>query len=158
MNSNQPPIRGVIRSDYLGQIAVLFPVVFWAMYLIVDVFGFFPSLRPGRTPMTAESAPFLLCLAAGATVIGIPLMILRLNWFRSLFAGGEQVDGKVIRVWFYRGRGRVEFSYEYQGREHTVSRALAANKRTRMLKAGDAVRIIADPAKPRRAVICDLYQ
>lgn len=108
--------------------------------------------------MTAEAAPFLLILSAGATLIGIPVMMLRFNWFRSLFTVGQEIEGRVVRVWFYRGRGRVEFCYEYQGQEYAVGRAVGANRQTRMLKVGDSVPVLVDPANPRKAAIRDLYQ
>lgn len=146
----------IILSDYLAQLAVLFPLVMWGIYVAAAVIGL-PALKPGRPPLTAEDSPQLLYMAVIFTIVGIPALIWRFRRFQSLFDCGQEVEGRVVRVWFYRGRGRVEFEYAYQDRLFKRSQAIASNRRTRRLRTETEVTVVVDPSNPGRAAIRQLY-
>lgn len=40
-----PTVLSILRADYLALVAVLFPVVFWVIYIATAYLGFFPGFR-----------------------------------------------------------------------------------------------------------------
>lgn len=128
----KPSVIRIIESDYTALSAVLFPTIIWVMYVAIEYFGFFPSFR-GRDSLTGESAPFFLNFAIIVTLICIPLLIWRVHFFKKLFSKGVEVPGLIANIWFHRDRGRVEYTYTYQGKTYHRGNAIMKSGRTKTL-------------------------
>ena len=134
----------VISTDYPSYLSVLFPIVFGSFTAY-----FFATEN--------NSSQLFLFLAIGATVIGIPILIQRYRNISSVFANGTEMKGEITSVGFFRGRGRVEYSYTFQGEKLTSSNAINRNGRTRNLRVGQAVKVFVDPDNPKQAFIQEIY-
>jgi hypothetical protein len=149
------PIR-IIKSDYFALLTVLAPLAFWLIYLALAYFGYLPHPRGGG-PLSASDAPFFLKLALVTTLVCVPLLIWRVRHFRAVFGHGEEVIGRITNVFFFRDRGRVEFTYTYAGQRYRARNALHRTKEAAALKEGDEVVLVVSRSEPRRAYIRDLF-
>ena len=154
--SRQLPLLRVAQTDYIAFLALGFPGVIWVIYIAVAYFGFFPDLR-GREPLTGAAAPFFLRLGIITTLVGVPLFIWRVRSFQALFAQGAQVAGRITSISFFRDRGRIEYTYTWEGKTYKGYNAVMKTKRTQALEPGTEVILIVDKNHPQRALIRDLY-
>jgi hypothetical protein len=154
--NRQPPVLRIVQSDYIALLAVLAPVVAWGMYIATAYFGFFPGLR-GDDPLTGADAPFFLYAGVAVTLIAIPLLTVRVRSFQSLFRRGVELPGRITDISFYRDRGRIEYTYSYQGQTYQGANAIQKTGRAQALQPGAEVTLLVDPDKPDRALIRDLY-
>jgi len=144
MQSQRPSLLRVISTDYPSYLSVLFPIVFGGFSLYFFVAG-------------NDAVRLFLPLAIAATVIGIPVLVQRYRIISSVFAEGAQTKGIVTSLSFFRGRGRAEYSYTFQGAKQVSANAINKNSRTRKLRVGEAVTVIVDPNNPKRAFIREIY-
>jgi hypothetical protein len=153
----KPSTFRIIQSDYLALLGVLVPIVSLIMYIAVAYFGYFPGLR-GRDPIQGtEGAPLFLNLFIAGLVIGVPLAIWRIRSIQRLFSKSVEVVGQITDVSFHRDRGRVEYSYTYQGQAYSGGNAIMKTGKTQKLRSGNEVVLLVNPDDPRRALIRDLY-
>jgi hypothetical protein len=156
-SSSKASIVRIIQSDYIAMVAALAPAVLIAMYVAISYFGFFPGLR-GRDPIQgSEGAPFFLYGSIVALLVAVPVVMWRVKSIQDVFAKGVEIPGEITNVSFYRDRGRVEYTYSYQGQAYSGGNAVMKTGRTKALTPGEEVTLIVDQHEPRRAVIRDLY-
>ncbi len=155
----RPSLVRIILSDYIAFLAVLFPLVFWGIFIATAFFGGAPALRGrgGRDPIPPEAAPFFLYASLIVTLLGVAILIWRIRSFQSVFTRGVSVPGRILRVSLARDRGRVEYQYSYQDQTYRAAHAVHKAGRARALRPNDAVTVVVDPENPRRAFIHDLY-
>ncbi|MGE5597915.1 MAG: DUF3592 domain-containing protein [Bacteroidota bacterium] len=151
-----PSLTRIISTDYPAMLAVLFPVVAWGIYAALRIFGRLPD-RHGRMVSSAEAGPFFFYVGLAALVIGVPLLVMRVRTLRGAFSRGIETEGLITNLYFHRDRGRVEYTYEYQGRTYKRRNAINRNNRTRKLVMGTKTVVVVDPDKPERAFIKALY-
>jgi hypothetical protein len=144
MQSRGPSLFRVISTDYPSFLSVLFPIVFGGF----SIYFFFTR---------NDAFQLFLLLAIGATVVGIPVLGQRYRVISSVFADGSEAKGVVTGLSFFRGRGRVEYSYTFKGEKQVSANAINKNSRTRKLRVGEAVTVIVDPNNPKRAFIQEIY-
>ena len=144
MQKQSPSLFRVISTDYPSYLSVLFPIVFGSFTAY-----FFATEN--------SSSQLFFFLAIAATVIGIPILIQRYRTISSVFANGTKTKGEITSIGFFRGRGRVEYSYTIQGAKQTSGNAINRNSRTRKLRIGQNVNIVVDPDDPKRAFIQEIY-
>lgn len=149
------PFR-IAQTDYVAFLALAFPAVFWVIHIATAYFGFFPDLR-GREPLTEAAAPFFRHLGIITTLVGVPLFVWRVRSFQALFAQGVPVMGRMTSVSFFRDRGRVEYTYAYEGRTYNGYHVVMKTKRTQALRPDTEVMLIVDRSNPKRALIRDVY-
>ena len=144
MQNQNTSLFRVISTDYPSFLSVLFPIVFGSF----TTYFFFTA---------NDSLQLFLLLTIGVTVIGIPFLIQRYRMISSVMADGIQVPGVVTRIGFFRGRGRVEYSYTVQGENQMSGNAINKTSRTRDLKVGQTVKVSVDRNDLRRAFIREIY-
>ncbi|HNS52250.1 MAG TPA: hypothetical protein PKO09_13835 [Anaerolineae bacterium] len=143
MRQAPSPLR-IIGTDYLASLSALFPLVAWAMALGARFFD------PG-------AAAFFLRFAPAVTAAGLVVIAWRVWLIRSVVGGGTEVPGAITGAGFFRGRGRVEYVYTYQGKKLQGSNAVQANRASRSMVPGRDVTVMIDPLKPKRAFVRELY-
>lgn len=144
--NTQTSLKKILFTDYYAFIGWVMPV-FCVGVLILQFFI-------GETLQTIIT---LALYFAPLSLAGIVLALWRVQVIRRVFDEGLQVPAVVVKVAFFRGRGRVEVVYDYQG-ERILSRNLVMkNKSTDMLREGMPVVALIDPGKPRRAFVRELY-
>ena len=144
MQNQNPSLFRVISTDYPSFLSILFPIVFGGF----TAYFFFTG---------NDSLQLFLILSAVVTILGIPLLIQRYRMISSVFSEGDQVPGIVTRIRFFRGRGRVEYSYTAQGEKQISGNAINKNSHTKELKVGQTVKVSVDRGNPKRAFIRDIY-
>jgi hypothetical protein len=90
-------------------------------------------------------------------LLGLPLFVWRIRHIRAFFTRGIEVTGQILDSWFFRGRGRVEYTYTYHDQTYRSSSAINKTAQTAILERGDEVVLMVDPHDPKRALIRDLY-
>ena len=144
MQNQNPSLFRVISTDYPSYLSVLFPLVFGGFAIYFFAVG-------------NDALQLFLFLAIGVTVVGIPVLLQRYRTISSVFANGEQTNGIVTSVGFFRGRGNVGYSFTFHGEKLTSSNAINRNSLTRNLRVGQAVKVFVDPDNPKRAFIQEIY-
>jgi hypothetical protein len=86
-----------------------------------------------------------------------PLLLWRVSAYRQLLSFGRIVEATITSVWFDKDRGRVEFSYQFEGQQLATGNPVMKNKATKALRQGERVQLAIDPENPKRAVILHLY-
>ncbi len=144
MQSQRPSLFRVISTDYPSFLSVLFPIVFGGF----SIYFFFAGNDAYR---------LFLPLAMIVTVIGVPVLVRRYRTISSVFVDGTEAKGIVTGLSFFRGRGRVQYSYTFQGEKQSSDNAINKNGRTRKLRVGQNVTVLVDRNNPKQAFIRDIY-
>jgi hypothetical protein len=144
MKSQNLSLFRMISTDYPSFLSVLFPIVFGGF----SAYFFFTG---------NNALQLFLLLATGAIVLGVPYLVQRYRTLSSVFADGIEAQGTITNMFFFRGRGRVEYSYTVQGKKQTSSNAINKNSRTRSLKVGQTVTVVVDRNDPKLAFIKEIY-
>jgi len=154
--SDEPPLARIIWTDYTAFLSLLFPLMAWVIYLLVAGFRS-PFGEAGETAVTAQEILRLLYICLALSLVCLPLLAWRVLIIRSVFSHGLEARGQIDSVFFNRDRGRIQYTYTFQGQTYTSGAALHRTRKTKTLQAGDQVILVVDRDKPRRAFIRDLY-
>ncbi|WP_322508914.1 DUF3592 domain-containing protein, partial [Anaerolinea sp.] len=91
------------------------------------------------------------------SLAGLALAFWRVRLIRRVIEEGVQMPATIVRASFFRGRGRVEVVYTYQGERVVSGNVVMKNKLTSAFQLGTPVTVMVDREKPRRAFIRELY-
>jgi hypothetical protein len=149
----RPTAFGIIKTDYLALLAILFPGIAIALYVATGVFG----LHLFRFGEDLTNAPLFLRMALGATAIGVPLLLWRVASMQRFFARAVEVEGTIVSANFHRDRGRIEFSYFVAGKEYRGGAAVHKSLAVIRLLSRDNVIVVFDPQSPGKAFLRDLF-
>jgi hypothetical protein len=144
MQNQKPSLFRVVSVDYPSQVSFMFPVVFW----VVSAYFFYTG---------NESMPLFVLLSIIASVVGIPFLFWRYWIISSVFEDGMQTQGIITGISFYRGRGRLQYSYNFQGQKYTSGNVINRSKYTRNMEDGQQVAILVDRNNPKRAFVKEIY-
>jgi len=141
MRSGQetPSIIQIIWTDYFAFTSALLPVCIWAVVLFI------------------WKAQVYIKIGALGTLIVLGLLTWRVLLFRKVFRHGKSVRGRISSAYLIRDRGRVEYTYSYQGKFYKSGVSIHRNSRTKALKEGEGVILVVDSRNPGRAFIRALY-
>ena len=152
-----PSFFRLIQVDYPSVLAISFPTMVWIIFLILYIIGLLQGLP--ALGMLAQTSLVSVLFFTGIvmTIFGTPVLVIRYRMFYGIFSGGEEVEGMIHGVGFFRDRGTVEVIYNYAGKRYTSRSSVQKMDRTKELKPGKKVALIVDQARPERAFIKDLY-
>ncbi|MDD3477326.1 MAG: hypothetical protein PHP32_00410 [Candidatus Izemoplasmatales bacterium] len=134
------PFR-TLKHDY----ALLFSFL---VVILIPIFLFFT---------TQELNPTGLKVFLSIEALFVALGICRLLVISSYFRQGTIIKGKVIKVWFFRDRGRVIFQYAVDGLIYQRSMAVMKTQETRSFTVGQQARILVKTNHPKKAILIDLF-
>lgn len=154
--SDQPSLARIVWTDYPAFLALLFPLMIWASYLLLVGFNS-PFNPPGDSTATSQENLRIFYISIVLSLICLPLLAWRLLLIRSVFSHGLEVRGKIDSIYFSRDRGRVTYTYTFLGQNYTSGTSLHRTRKARELQTGDQVTLVVDRDKPKRAFIRDLY-
>lgn len=157
MTGRAPSLSRIISTDYTAMLAAIAPVVLTALYTLFVTTGLMAKARGWDPLMGDNGRPFFFWFAAASIAAGIPVLFWRLRMVRGVFENGVEVPGVITHIMFFKDRGRVEYSYEYEGQAHRAGQAFHRNRRTAALQLGQRVAVMVDRFNPSRALIRDLY-
>jgi hypothetical protein len=140
--SKSPSIIRILLVDYAVFVCAMAPIVFWSMYFIFNG-------KPGKLDL-----PVLFGLLS---IVCIMIVFWRILMINSIFNDDQQVNSIITKIYFYRDRGRIEYTYEYLGQKYSSGNAVMNCKWTKVFTIGQSVVVMVDRNHPRRAFMRDLY-
>lgn len=144
MLNQKPSLFRVVSVDYSSLLSVMFPAVFW--------------FASGYFHFTGDdSLELFVIIAIASSVIGIPFLIWRYWTISSVFDDGMEVQGIILGVGFFRGRGRVDYTYTFQGQKYQSSNSINRSKYTRNLRDGQTATLLVNRENPKQAFIKEIY-
>lgn len=145
MLEKRPAVQRIFSTDYATFLATMFMVIAAGAFL-------FDRLVEPLT--VSQELPYF---AAFACVVGVPIIVWRIRLITSAFEYGWDVDGDILEIGFFRGRGRVTYIYTVQGQRYQTANAILRNRVTRSLQRGQKVKIVANRENPKVAFIRSIY-
>jgi hypothetical protein len=154
----KPSFFQILKNDALSFIGIILPVVMWGIYIAVTFFGVsLTSKRSGTVIENSDANPFFLIAPIVLTILGAAFIFWRVNSITKIFESGEMVTGKITDISFFKDRGRIEFSYNFQRQNFESGSSIMKNSKTTAYRSGDEVTLIVDSSNPSRVFIQDLY-
>src|SRR5690349_21678251 len=138
----------ILKNDYFSLLMLIAAVVPWIL-VAVAASGLLRT-KQGQ-PIPAESAYFGAAAAAVLTVLMVPLSIWRVASIKRVVQTGTSCAGRITHISFHKDRGRVDYVYAFDGKEHQSGNGIWKNSKTQSLREGDQVELIVDPARPAYA-------
>ncbi|MEK6221492.1 MAG: hypothetical protein N2D54_04525, partial [Chloroflexota bacterium] len=104
-----------------------------------------------------ELTNFNLYFLSAVVFVGALILISRITIIGRVFEDGMDETATISAAGFFRGRGTLKYAYTFQGEKYTSSNQMLSTKRTKAVKVGQALIVMVDATKPKRAFIKDLY-
>lgn len=139
----KPKFKFILRTDYI--FFSLFILFF--LSIAIEIYAYFFE------PMLELEMVFGILI-----ILSLITMILRLRHIHKAFAEWISATAIVTRVWFYRGRGNISYTFLFEGVEYRSSGAYMSNRLTRRIRKGSEIHIIVNPMKPKSTLIDELFQ
>lgn len=120
-------LKKSIWNDYILMILILFPVIFSGFlifFLIIE-----------------ERDVWLLSTFVILITSFLILLYVRIRYIKS-FLEGVTLQGVILGVGFFKDRGRIEYMYVYDQKNHKHGQAIMKNKYTTQLKQGQAIYVL----------------
>jgi hypothetical protein len=90
-------------------------------------------------------------------VAAVPFFLWRYRSISSVFEDGMETQGTITAISFFRGRGRVNYVYSFQGQKYSSGNTINKTKYTKGLEVGKQVAILVDQSDPKRAFVKQIY-
>ncbi|NLF32831.1 MAG: DUF3592 domain-containing protein [Planctomycetes bacterium] len=150
----------IILNDYPSFLLTIGGPVFLGVGAFVMIFGFIPPTRYGRGGQQVDPLFGFWAFATAAVVASLMLVLLaaRLARMKAILTSGPRATATVLRIEFFRDRGRVEYEYVHEGRTIASGSAIMKNRTTSALSPGDDIEVAIDPARPNRALPVQLFE
>jgi hypothetical protein len=139
-----PSLIKIIQTDYTSFLSTIFLLSLWSVYLIFQI-------------LRLESPSGAIIVAITLSIIALAIIYWRYQLIISRFSQGSTVSAIISEIWFFRGRGRINYTYTFRGHEFITGDDVFPTKIARSFRAGDRVTVLLDPDNPDRAIISDLY-
>ncbi len=154
----QVSLWSILRHDNASFLLASFGTVLFAYSLLVCVTGrtIGGRGRPSRPVAPGEAQAFAL-VTGGLMAVLCALAGLRAWRVHRLFRVGEVVQATVEAVSHAKGRSRVSLDYEFGGTRRSIRRSIRKSSRALALQPEDALALLADPHRPKRVVLAELY-
>lgn len=128
-----------ITADYILFNCLVFPVI----SLIVII-------------VTAGN-PLLIGILAILSFVALVIGGFRFIKILKIINENQMVDAIISHVYFYRGRGTINFRFVYHGENFNSKLHVIKTKSSTSYKPGDRIHALVDWNDPRKALITDLY-
>ena len=149
-----PTLMTILWADFPAFMAAVFPMVVAILAIILAFAGDIPDPRGGED-LSNEDLPYLLGFGVILTLLCIPLLVFRVRRVRRLLRTGHETPGTITAARLSRNGSRLKYQFEYASKKHDKS--LLIPFWIENIEEGDEVTVVVDPARPRRAIIKDLY-
>ncbi|MEW5733723.1 MAG: hypothetical protein AB1921_02650, partial [Thermodesulfobacteriota bacterium] len=94
-------------------------------------------------------------LILGVSFLG--LLLRRVSRMTKILSSGPRLPAAIRDMGFFRDRGRIAFSFSFQGKEVTARAVVMKTRDTQALSIGDPVEAAVDEEKPERSLIFHLF-
>ncbi|MBK8618363.1 MAG: hypothetical protein IPN96_14855 [Anaerolineales bacterium] len=144
MQKLSPTLFQIISMDYLAQ--NFFVMIFggWVIYAIDAVFE-------------GEFTRFLVIFAVILTPLGLLTFFWRYRLITFTFLNGVEIEGKISKVELIAKDLILHYEYNFHGQNYQYRNRVKSNGRTRNLKPGQSVKLLAYEKTPHVAFIKNIY-
>ncbi|MCF7931101.1 MAG: hypothetical protein K9L02_06305 [Acholeplasmataceae bacterium] len=91
-------------------------------------------------------------------LLSLIFAVARFFILRKLFINGVEVNGRIIRVSFYRQSSRIVFEFDYDSSHIKTAWITVKNKLSRNMRNVSDIKCLVNPNRPKQAVILDLFE
>jgi hypothetical protein len=144
-------------NDYAAYNTILFPAVLWAVTGALVMIDYRAVWQGGEAGSLSSSTRAVLYVAVFLSLICIPLLLIRLRLFWSIFREGFEIQGKITQTLFQRDRGQIFATYRHKEYEYKARIVVHKTRQTQLLKKDQKVTLVALPEDPKQVFIRDLY-
>ncbi len=145
----KPSTRRIIWTDWPALAST------WGMPLCwVASFGV-PYAYTFRGAQPYDPLPLSFPTAVTAILAGV--LFWRINRIRSLFQRGHVTKGIITGIWIVKDRGRLEYAYEFNGRQWHAWSSVHKNQTVLSLVENQTVDVLVDVVRPTNAIVRDIY-
>lgn len=152
LSSRVPSLSRIIWADYIAFISVIFPAVIWIVCL-----AWIPDWRGEGPVIPAWMVPHVLVFSLLAALLGSLFLAWRVWLIKKIFQNGSVVSGRITFVSLKRDRGRLDYTYNFEGKVYESGVSIHRNAQTKELRAGEKIILLVDQNNPKRAFMRDLY-
>jgi hypothetical protein len=145
----KPSIRRIIWMDWPALASACGLPLCW-----VASFGV-PYAYTFRGAQAYEALPLSFPIAVTAVLAGV--LFWRISRIRSLFQRGHATKGVITAIWIAKDRGRLEYAYEFNGRQWHAWSSVHKNQTVLALTEDQTVDVLVDVVRPARAIVRHLY-
>ncbi len=144
MQKLSPTLFQIISIDYLAK--NFFVMIFggWVIYAIDAVFE-------------GEFTRFLAIFSVILTPLGLLTFFWRYRLITFTFLNGVEIEGKISKVELIAKDLILHYEYNFHGQNYQYRNRVKSNGRTRTLKPGQPVKLLAYEKTPHVAFIKNIY-
>ena len=153
-NQQPPSVMTILWADFPAFMAALFPFIVAILAMVVAFAGSMPDPRGGED-ITQSDLPYLLGFGAILIVVCVPLLLYRVHRARRLLRGGHETPGTVTSARLSRNGSRLKYEFKHASKKYKQSVLIPFWIEN--IDEGDRVTVVLDPARPKRAIIKELY-
>ena len=153
----QLSLSRVLWLDYPAFNAILFPVVLWGITGILAALDYRAVWQQDRGGVISGTTQAVFYVALFLSLICVPLVILRLKIFWSIWKDGLEIPGKITQTLFLRDRGQIFFTYRYKEYEYKARIVVHKTRQTISVRKDEKVMLVILPKDPKQVFIRDFY-
>lgn len=143
----RPTLFSIVNTDW----PALFAAIGLPMILVIA------ALYPHVFPVAGSKWALLLEVGLPLASACAGLLAWRCLRVLELFRSGIPSAGRITQIQLAKDRGRIDFSYEFNGTTHRCWQPVHQTRRVLALAPGQDVQVLVHPRKAGVAVIKDLF-
>jgi hypothetical protein len=143
--------------DYGAYNTILFPVALWVVTGFLAMLDYRAVWQGGQAGALSSTTQAVFYVAILLSLVCIPMMLVRLRLFWSIYKDGFEIQGMITRTLFQRDRGQIFITYRHKEYEYKARIVVHNAKQTKTLKKDQKVILVALPKDPKQVFIRDLY-
>ncbi|MFZ5376572.1 MAG: DUF3592 domain-containing protein [Patescibacteria group bacterium] len=152
----QTTFKKVFLADYAVMVSTLTPLIAGVVFIDSVTLRILPGIL-SRNGNESINPWFFSGLFIISLLIFLPLLAIRIKQIKDILKNGKIINAKVTFINLYNDRGRIEYRYNFDGKEFITGNALHRNKYVESLKVGDAIKIVVSGDNPKKALIKSLF-
>lgn len=154
----KPKLLKIVKNDYLVLLSFVAPLVIWGIFLFLYFNGTISGVGRNKSLVLAASdAPFFLIMAIIFSLVFVSIGVWRIKQIKNIFSNGIEVTGKVLKITFYKDRGRLEYEYTLEDYSYRSNVGIHKTGEVIELQSGHPLKIIVHRDNSLKSVVADLY-
>ena len=143
--------------DYPAYNTVLFPVVLWAVTAGLVILDYRAVWQGGKAGSLSSTTMAVFYVAILLSLVCIPMIIMRLRLFWTIYKEGFEIQGKITGTLFQRDKSQIFITYRHKEYEYKARIVVHKTSLTKRLGKDQKVMLVALPKDPKQVFIRDLY-
>jgi hypothetical protein len=146
-------LKKQISNDYLTLTTLIGTIVF--LIFLIGIFGFGIALTKRNGIIILDNKEKLIfgIIFSVFSILCFIFFILRIKTCKYLVNNGLEIDAKIIDVYYYKDRGRIEYIYNIDNKEFKRGAGIHITKDTKDYKKDDIIKLLIDPKNNKKNII-----